>query len=137
MIIETKAPIAIDDLKKHFTDENVEFLIDYDKSDLKGEKLLTYLSNLDLPNGDSSFLNVENLMKEVSKEFRVCISGDGGDELFNGYSSQHLLSYFFPVTNFKSLWKTLFYLNTSYFSRKSYIYVYFKNLKWENILYFF
>lgn len=49
MIIETKAPIAIDDLKKHFTDENVEFLIDYDKSDLKGEKLLTYLSNLDLP----------------------------------------------------------------------------------------
>jgi len=49
MIIETKAPIAIDDLKKHFTDKDVSFLIDYKASDLKGEKLLTYLSNLDLP----------------------------------------------------------------------------------------
>ena len=49
MIIETKAPIAIDDLKKHFTDKDVSFLIDYKTSDLKGEKLLTYLSNLDLP----------------------------------------------------------------------------------------
>ena len=48
MIIETKAPIAIDDLKKHFTDKDVSFLIDYKTSDLKGEKLLTYLSNLDL-----------------------------------------------------------------------------------------
>ena len=49
MIIETKAPIDIDDLKKHFTDKDVNFLIDYKNSDLKGEKLLTYLSNLDLP----------------------------------------------------------------------------------------
>ena len=49
MIIETKAPIDIDDLKKHFTDKDVSFLIDYKASDLKGEKLLTYLSNLDLP----------------------------------------------------------------------------------------
>src|SRR6056300_539457 len=49
MIIETKAPIDIDDLKKHFTDKNVSYLIDYKKCELKGEKLLTYLSNLDLP----------------------------------------------------------------------------------------
>ena len=46
MIIETKAPIAIDDLKKHFTDKDVSFLIDYKTSDLKGEKLLTYLNLL-------------------------------------------------------------------------------------------
>jgi len=49
MIIETKAPIAIDDLKKHFTEKDVSYLIDYKQSELKGEKLLTYLSNLDLP----------------------------------------------------------------------------------------
>jgi len=49
MIIETKAPIAIDDLKKHFTEKDVSYLIDYKNSELKGEKLLTYLSNLDLP----------------------------------------------------------------------------------------
>ena len=29
MIIETKAPIAIDDLKKHFTDKETFYLIDY------------------------------------------------------------------------------------------------------------
>mgnify|MGYP001328929423 FL=1 len=62
MIIETKAPIAIDDLKKHFTDKDISFLIDYKKSDLKGEKLLTYLSNLDLP---CDLKNIDNdLMKD-------------------------------------------------------------------------
>ena len=49
MIIETTAPIAIDELKKHFENNDVSYLIDYHKSELKGEKLLTYLSNLDLP----------------------------------------------------------------------------------------
>jgi len=49
MIIETAAPIAIDELKKHFENNDVSYLIDYHKSELKGEKLLTYLSNLDLP----------------------------------------------------------------------------------------
>lgn len=60
MVIETKAPIDIEDLKKHFTNKEVSFLIDYEKSDLKEEKLLTYLSNLDLPcnikNGDYDLL---------------------------------------------------------------------------------
>ena len=66
MIIETKAPIAIDDLKKHFTDKDISFLIDYKKSDLKGEKLLTYLSNLDLP---CDLKNIDNdLMKELFNE---------------------------------------------------------------------
>ena len=36
MIIETKAPIAIEDLKKHFTNEGVKFLIHYGNSELKG-----------------------------------------------------------------------------------------------------
>ena len=49
MIVETKAPIPIDELKKHFTQKDTSFLIDYKECELKGEKLLTYLSNLDLP----------------------------------------------------------------------------------------
>jgi hypothetical protein len=48
-IIETIAPISIENLKKHFTDKEVFYLIDYKNSELKGKKLLTYLSNLDLP----------------------------------------------------------------------------------------
>ena len=62
MIIECKAPIDIEDLKKHFENKEVKFLIDYAKSDLKGEKLLTYLSNLDLP---CDLKNVDfNLLKD-------------------------------------------------------------------------
>ena len=45
MIIETKAPISIEDLKKHFTENDVSYLIDYSKSELKWIKHLTYLSN--------------------------------------------------------------------------------------------
>jgi len=48
-IIETTAPIDINHLKEYFQDKTISFLIDYDKSSLKGEKLLTYLSNLDIP----------------------------------------------------------------------------------------
>lgn len=43
------------------------------------------LEKLDLPNGDSSYLNMMLILEEVSKEFRVCITGDGGDEIFSGY----------------------------------------------------
>lgn len=48
-IIETTAPIGIDYLKQYFTDKTTTFIIDYEKSELKGQKLLTYLSNLELP----------------------------------------------------------------------------------------
>jgi len=48
-IIETTAPIKIEELKKYFTDKDTFYLIDYANSDLKGTKLLTYLSNLDIP----------------------------------------------------------------------------------------
>lgn len=48
-VIETVAPIAIEDLKIYFSDENTRYIIKYEESTLKGEKLLTYLSNLDLP----------------------------------------------------------------------------------------
>jgi hypothetical protein len=47
--INTIAPIAIQDLKKYFTDKTVFYVIDYANSTLKGSKLLVYLSNLDLP----------------------------------------------------------------------------------------
>lgn len=52
----TIAPIAIDDLKKYFTDKDTKFIIDYANSTLRGQKLLTYLSNLDIP-ADISFKN--------------------------------------------------------------------------------
>lgn len=49
MIIETKAPIAIDLLKQYFLNTELSFDIVYEDSDLKGEQLLTYISNIDVP----------------------------------------------------------------------------------------
>ena len=48
-VVNTTAPIAIEELKKYFANKETFFVIDYKESDLKGQKLLTYLSNLDLP----------------------------------------------------------------------------------------
>ena len=48
-IVETIAPISIDNLKKYFTDKTTFFVLNYKDSSLKGAKLLTYLSNLDIP----------------------------------------------------------------------------------------
>ncbi len=48
-IVETVAPISIEHLKKYFADKTTFFLINYKDSSLKGAKLLTYLSNLDIP----------------------------------------------------------------------------------------
>ena len=67
-IVETVAPISIDNLKKYFTDKTTFFVIDYNQSSLKGSKLLTYLSNLDVP-CDISFSGCSeedcyNLIKE-------------------------------------------------------------------------
>lgn len=68
-VITTKAPIGIEDLKVYFQDKNTKYIIDYAASDLKGEKLLIYLGNLDLPcdilydNNDSLFEMVEAYLK--------------------------------------------------------------------------
>jgi len=48
-IVNTAVPISIEDLKKFFTDKNTFYMINYKDSKLKGSKLLTYLSNLEIP----------------------------------------------------------------------------------------
>lgn len=58
-VIETIAPISIENLKKYFTDKSIVYVIDYENSTLKGAKLLTYLSNLDLP-ADIKLSNTES-----------------------------------------------------------------------------
>jgi len=48
-IVNTTAPLSIDNLKKFFVDKDILYIIDYKNSSIKGSKLLTYLSNLDIP----------------------------------------------------------------------------------------
>ena len=46
---------------------------------------LELLSQVDLPILDTSAILTYSLAKEVSKEYKVALTGDGGDELFLGY----------------------------------------------------
>ena len=81
--IITKAPISLEDLKLYFQDKSTRYLIDYANSDLKGEKLLTYLGNLDLPcdivyDSDASlfemveaYLKFNHIVNINSLEYRV------------------------------------------------------------------
>lgn len=48
-IINTYAPIPIEHLKEYFADKNVIFYINYKQSSIKDDKLITYLSNLEIP----------------------------------------------------------------------------------------
>ena len=66
-VIKTIAPIAIEDLKKYFVDKSIIYNIDYTNSKIKGTKLLTYISNLDIP-CDITF-NDKNEKEELLKEY--------------------------------------------------------------------
>lgn len=48
-LIETPAPISMENLQKSFSDEALAFIVDYETSALKGKQLLVYLSNLEIP----------------------------------------------------------------------------------------
>jgi hypothetical protein len=68
-IVNTTAPIAIEELKKYFADKDTKYLIDYKNSQLKDKKLLIYLSNLEIP-CDIDFKNCEdNEVDEIVSEY--------------------------------------------------------------------
>jgi len=62
-IIETTAPISMENLQLAMTDPEIAIIIDYANSTLRGKQLLTYLSNLALP------FDVK-ITSEVSKDER-------------------------------------------------------------------
>ena len=48
-IVETTAPIDLQELKLFFSDKETFYMIHYEDSTLQGTKLLTYLGNLEIP----------------------------------------------------------------------------------------
>lgn len=69
--IKTIVPIDFENLKKYFSDKEVSFLIDYDNSTIKGEKFLTYLSNLDIPCDVIFDQNNENHLELLEYYFKT------------------------------------------------------------------
>jgi len=67
-IIHATAPIPIQDLKRFFIDKSISYVIDYDASTLKDQKLLTYLGNLDIP-CDVTFDPTNNTHLELFKTY--------------------------------------------------------------------
>lgn len=72
MIINTIAPISIEHLKEYFQDKTTFYSVDYSKSKLKGQKFLTYFSNLEIPaDVDLSSCTLEE-KTELLKEYLQC-----------------------------------------------------------------
>ncbi len=71
-VVNVTAPIQIEDLKKYFTDKTTFYQIDYKQSQLKGSKILTYLSNLDIP-ADLTLDNLdEQEFNSLVKDYMEC-----------------------------------------------------------------
>lgn len=51
-----------------------------------GDDVYRRLKDLDHPTGDSSLLNMLSLFQASHDDYRVIITGDGGDEMFGGYA---------------------------------------------------
>ncbi|HVE48662.1 MAG TPA: asparagine synthase (glutamine-hydrolyzing), partial [Casimicrobiaceae bacterium] len=57
------------------------------------EDFLSIVAHADDPLADSSAIAVWALAREVAKDYKVAISGDGGDELFGGYLTYQATGY--------------------------------------------
>ena len=66
-------------------------------------KSLELLKKLDEPNGDRSCVPTYLLCKHAKSEVTVALGGDGGDELFSGYTRYPGLNkHINPYTNAKN-----------------------------------
>ena len=67
----------------HFGADHTEFLL---SEDVMLEELERIVGGLDEPFGDPSFLPTALVCETARREVTVCLTGDGGDELFGGYT---------------------------------------------------
>ena len=68
--------------KKYNTNHFVEVL----DSNIKLQQIEDVINNLDELYGDPSLIPTNIISKVMSKKYKVALSGDGGDELFGGYT---------------------------------------------------
>jgi asparagine synthase (glutamine-hydrolysing) len=75
-----ETPSALSVSHKYGTNHNI---IDIDN--INSSEFISAIKKLDQPLADPAYVATFLLSKETSKSVKVCISGDGGDELFGGY----------------------------------------------------
>lgn len=91
----------IDEVVKKFNTNHSEVLID---EKLSNDLITKSLQSLDEPYGDPSVVPSFYLSNLISSEFKVAISGDGGDELLGGYKRlKNFFSNKNALTNFISI----------------------------------
>lgn len=73
-IIKGKAPLDFEDIGKLIQDENLKYMVQYDKSEIKGKELLVYLTNLDLEVDLELSRDKEGIFKMMSAYFASDIS---------------------------------------------------------------
>lgn len=80
----------IDQVVKKYSTKHIEEKID---SNISTDQIFEALSCLDEPYGDPSVVPTYIISKIISKNFKVALSGDGGDELLGGYErmKNHLI----------------------------------------------
>jgi asparagine synthase (glutamine-hydrolysing) len=75
-----ETPSALSVSNKYGTNHNV-----IDVSSINSSEFISAIKKLDQPLADPAYVTTSLLSKETSKSVKVCISGDGGDEIFGGY----------------------------------------------------
>jgi asparagine synthase (glutamine-hydrolysing) len=91
-----ESKIALEVAKKYDTDHHELFISD---SSFEDGILDLILSHFGYPFPDSSAIPTYLVTKEISKNVKVAIGGDGGDELFGGYRSN---DWYRRIVNLKS-----------------------------------
>lgn len=84
---ESKRALAV---AEKYKTNHTNFILDYDTALLEID---TILNNIDEPFADSSAIPTYFVSQFASKYVKVILTGDGGDELFGGYS-KYLISYY-------------------------------------------
>ena len=80
---------------------------------LKLNDVIKILKTLDEPFGDPSYIPTFIISKEMSKHYKVAISGDGGDELLGGYFRTYY-SLTSPKSKLLNLFSKFYYLYPSF-----------------------